>query len=317
VRYWFFALLGLVICGASIVAIDWGIYHLIRTGTCSSGGPYVSARPCPPGTGGHILAVIGGVFGGLIGVGVWAARGRSEERRESPYPLPLLMWTLLFCGIALSGLYAVLGPAAPEDAPKGTAIFLAALFIPMGLAPVPLAWMGRRKGERAADLVQHGKRCRGVVVSVEDTNWTVNDNPRVKMTVRAEPDGETPFTIEKTSVVPRVSIPRAGDHCVVFYNPSDPQNQNGITFDPVPGFDAGRAPAPAPEPAPAPTPTPVAERIMLATATPTEKEASEVAAAETEGDPIEKIEKLDRLREKGIITQAEFEMQKQRLLREV
>jgi hypothetical protein len=295
----------------SIVAIDWGIYHLIRTGTCASGGPYVSARPCPPGTGGHILAVMGGVFGGLIGCGFWAARGRSGERQESPYPLPLLMWTLLFCGIALSGLYAVLGPAAADDAPKGTAIFLAALFIPMGLAPVPLAWAGRRKSERATDLVQHGKRCRGTVVSVEDTNWTVNDNPRVKITVRAEPDGETPFTIEKTSVVSRVSIPRAGDRCVVFYDPSDPQNKNGITFDPVPGFDAG---APAPEPkAPEPQPEP----IILATATPTEEESAEVTEAKSEGDPIAKIEKLNRLREKGIITQAEFEMQKQRLLREV
>jgi hypothetical protein len=331
VKYWVLALLGLVICGASIVAIDWGIYHLIRTGTCASGGPYVSARPCPPGTGGHILAVIGGVFGGLIGCGFWAARGRSGERKESPYPLPLLMWTLLFCGIALSGLYAVLGPAAADDAPKGTAIFLAALFIPMGLAPVPLAWAGRRKGGRAVDLMQHGKRCRGTVVSVEDTNWTVNDNPRVKMTVRAEPDGETPFTIEKTSVVPRVNIPRAGDRCVVFYDPADPQNKNGITFDPVPGFDSGAGPTPAPAAGPAVSApvssapaasasaasTPLTDPVILATATPTDEEAAAVREADAESDPIEKIEKLNRLREKGIITQAEFEMQKQRLLREV
>jgi hypothetical protein len=283
------ALLGLAICGASIVAIDWGIYHLMRTGSCASGGPYVSARPCPPGTGGHILAVIGGIFAGLIGVGVFAARGRSGERRESPYPLGLLMWTLLFCTIAGAGLYAALGPAAGDDAPKGTAIFLAALFIPMGLAPVPFALMGRRKGARATELVQHGKRCRGTVVSVDDTGWTVNDNPRVKITVRAEPDGDTPFTIEKTSVVPRVSIPRAGDRCVVFYDPADPQGRNGITFDKVPDSDAGA----------------------------TSAEKGQVAAVEAESDPLEKIEKLGELRDKGLITEAEFQMQKQRLLREV
>jgi hypothetical protein len=310
VRYWVIALTALVICGVSIVAIDWGIYHLMRTGSCASGGPYVSARPCPPGTGGHILALIGGIFGGLIGVGVFAARGRAGERQESRYPLPLLMWTLLFCTIALSGLYAALGPAAGDDAPKGTAIFLAALFIPMGLAPVPFMWMGKRKGERATDLVQHGKRCRGTVVSVQDTNWTVNDNPRVKMTVRAEPDGQEPFTIEKTSVVPRVSIPRPGDRCVVFYDPADPQNKNGVTFDPVPGFDAGVPAAPASKP-------PVSEPINIATAAPTSAEKWQVAAAQAEADPLAKIEKLGELRDKGLITEAEFEIQKQRLLREV
>jgi hypothetical protein len=36
-----------------------------------------------------------------------------------------------------------------------------------------------------------------------------------------------------------------------------------------------------------------------------------------DGDPLEKIEKLGELRDKGLITEAEFEVQKQALLREV
>jgi hypothetical protein len=301
VRYWLVALLGLVICGASIVAIDWGMYHLMRTGTCASGGPYVSARPCPPGTELHILSLIGGVFAGLAGMGVFAARGRSGVRRESPDGLGLAMWTLLFCTLALSGLYATFGPAASDDVSEGTAIFLAALFIPMGLAPVPFGLAGRRKAARALDLVQRGKRCKGVVVSVDDTGWTVNDNPRIKMTIRAEPDNDPPFTIEKTSVVSRVDIPRAGDTCVVFYDPSDPQNKNGVTFDPVPGFSTGRA-----QPAPAPMPA-----VTIGSP------AATTAAVAAEEDPLEKIEKLGELRDKGLITPEEFEQQKQRLLREV
>jgi hypothetical protein len=307
-RYWLFAFLGLLVCGASIVAVDWGIYHLMRTGSCASGGPYVSARPCPPGTGAHFAALMGGIFGGLIGVGIWAARGRSATRREASYPLPLAMWTLLFCTLAGAGLYAAFGPAAGSDAPEGTAIFLAALFIPMGLAPLPYGLSRRRKGAKAVELVQHGKRCRGVVVSVEDTNWTVNDDPRVKITVRAEPDGEPPFTIEKTAVVSRVAIPKAGDTCVVFYDPSDPQHKNGITFDQVPGFAASAAAQPD-------------ERVAQA-----QRLASDLTAAmagRTDGatadddDPLEKIEKLGELRDKGLITPAEFEEQKARLLREV
>ena len=291
-RYWLFALAGLVLCGASIVAVDWGMYHLMRTGTCASGGPYVSARPCPPGTGLHVISLVGGVFGGLIGMAVFAARGRSGERRESRYGLGLAMWSLLFCTLALAGLYAALGPAAADDAPKGTAIFLAALFVPMGLAPLPFGLFGKRKAARALELLQHGKRCKGVVVAVDDTGWTVNENPRIRMTVRAEPEDEPPFTIEKTSVVSRVEIPRTGDECVVFYDPSDPQNKNGITFDPVPGFTTERAPT-AP--------------VDVGAATPSEDDE----------DPLEKIEKLGELRDKGLITSEEFEQQKQRLLREV
>ena len=325
-RYWFFVLIGLAVCAACIVAIDWGMYHLMRTGTCASGGPYVSARPCPPGTGGHILALIGGVFASFIGMGLYAARGRSETRRESPYPLSLAMWSLLFCTLAGAGLYAVYGPAAPADAPKGTAIFLAALFIPMGLAPIPFGFARGKKSERAAELVQHGMRCRGVVVSVEDTNWTVNDNPRVKLTVRAEPDGDQPFTIEKTAVVSRVKIPQAGDTCTVFYDPTDPAGKNGITFDPIPATATSATATTATAATAAATATPAAldPRAEQAQRLATDLKFSAHAhigkrgdAPDEDEDPLEKIEKLGELRDKGLITAAEFDEQKARLLREV
>ena len=93
-RYWALALGGLVLVGASLVAADWAIYHLARTGTCASGGPYVSARPCPPGTGGQIVALVGGIFGVLIGAGIYAMRGGG--RRPSPIGLGTVVWSLGF-----------------------------------------------------------------------------------------------------------------------------------------------------------------------------------------------------------------------------
>jgi hypothetical protein len=291
VRYWAFALLGLVVCGASIVAFDWGLYHLVRTGTCASGGPYVSARPCPPGTGGHILAVVFSVFTGLIGIGIFAAR-RAGDRRPSPVSLGLIMWSLLFCTIAGAALLAAFGPASSDDAgARTTAIVLGAIFIPMGLAPLPLGFIGRSKRVRAMELVAHGRRCTGEVVSVADTGVTINDNPRVKITVRAEPRGVAPFTIEKTAVVSRVQIPRPGDRCTVFYDAADPQQRNGITFDEVPDVPASVANVPV--------------------------AASVVAAGGDDEDAVEKIERLGKLRDKGLITAEEFETQKKRLLNEI
>ena len=57
-----------------------GIYHLTKTGTCATGGPYVSAGSCPPGTGGWIAALVGGLFVFLTGGVVFATRGRRAVR---------------------------------------------------------------------------------------------------------------------------------------------------------------------------------------------------------------------------------------------
>jgi hypothetical protein len=284
---------GLLICGLAVVAFDNGIYHLVRTGSCGSDGTYVSTRPCPPGTGAHILSLIGGVFGGLIGVAVYATRGGGAtggtSGRRSAVGLPVIMWSLLFVTIALSVGVAAFGPASNDNAGSRTvAIVLGAIFIPMGLAPLPLAFGGRKKRARIQSLAQSGKRCSGVVTSVEDTGMTINDNPRVKITVRAEPAGEPQFTIEKTATVSRVAIPRAGDRVVVFYDPANRLGNNGISFDQVPGFTH---PVAAPVPVSAP--------------------------ADDDEDPLDRIAKLGELRDRGLITPEEFEAKKKELLKEL
>jgi hypothetical protein len=290
-RYWLCTLAGLLIAGAAIVLLDNGIYHLVRTGSCGSSSTYVSSRPCPPGTAGHILSVIGGVFGGLIGVGVYAARGGRGT--GATIGLGLIMWSLLFITIPASMLVAAYGPANNHNSgARTTAIVLGAVFVPMGVAPLLFAFRGRRKRDQLTHLATQGKRCPGVVVSVDDTGVTINDNPRVKIAVRAEPPGESPFTIVKTATVSRVRIPRAGDRCVVFYDPANREASNGISFDPVPGFAPAVATA-VPVPVPGPASVPDAD------------------------DPLDKIAKLGELRDRGIVTPEEFEAQKKRLLDEV
>jgi len=58
--------LAMVIGGGLLMAV--GLNALFATGTCASGGPYVSANPCPPGTGTHILELMGGIFLAVIGI---------------------------------------------------------------------------------------------------------------------------------------------------------------------------------------------------------------------------------------------------------
>jgi hypothetical protein len=271
VKYWWHVLLGLALVGAALVSFDWAIYHLTRTGTCASGGPYVTARPCPPGTGGQIVALVGGIFGGLIGVGIYATRGKGG--RPSPVGMGVLVWSLGFLTAAGSVVLAAYGPANTHNAGARTAaIVIAAVFVPLALAPLFLARSSRRSAARVTELSQHGRSSGGEVVSIQDTGVTVNNNPRVHLTVRVEPPGEPAFTVEKTATVSRVSLPRVGDRCTVLYDPADPQSKNVISFDqPKSGG----------------------------------------------GDPVAEIERLGKLRDQGLVTAAEFEEQKRRLLSEL
>lgn len=148
-RYWVRVTIALVICGLAIVGIDWGIYHLVRTGSCGSSSTYITYRPCPPGTGGHIMALIGGIFAGLAGIGVWATRGSRGQ--PSRVGLGLIMWSLLFVTLAASVAYAAYGPANNHNSgAKTTAIILGVIFVPMGLAPLPFAFSSGAGSTRTA-----------------------------------------------------------------------------------------------------------------------------------------------------------------------
>lgn len=144
-KYWTSVIVGLAVCTASLVGASWAIYHLVRTGTCASGGPYVSARPCPPGTGGQILALVGGIFGVFIGGGIYMLRG--GHRRTGRVGLGTMLWTLGFCMLAGGGILGAYGPAHASASTGGKtgALIVAVVFIPMGIAPLLFSLFGSSK----------------------------------------------------------------------------------------------------------------------------------------------------------------------------
>ena len=93
----------------SWAAFEYSIYQFLQIGTCASGGPYVSARPCPAGTGIYFAGLFGGIILGLIAIGVYATRGTPPDVFEGEYRGPrvsfgILAWSLLFLGTAIVGL---------------------------------------------------------------------------------------------------------------------------------------------------------------------------------------------------------------------
>jgi hypothetical protein len=286
-RYWLLAVGGLLAVAASISATVAGLYGLLLIGSCASGGVYEIARPCPEGTGLRVALLVGGVLVGLVSLLVFAMRG---YRGGEPASIGRAAWVLGFGGLAVAFLYAGFGPDAVEDE-SGWKLFSALMggfFVLMALPAALAGRLGRGKREQAEKLLRGGVRAPAVVTAVEDTGMTVNDNPRVKMTFEIRPERGAPFAAEKTAVVSRVAIPRAGDHATAWYDPADPTTFM-VSFDDPAKIDAGLAQmgrVVAPPPAPAP-------------------EAGSLA---------DELRELGELRLKGVLTDEEFERAKARLL---
>ena len=75
--------LGLLLGLGALVAFDWALYEIVQTGTCASGGPYVSARQCPEGTGLRIAGVTAALPVGLLGCGLLSFSRRGNWRAAS------------------------------------------------------------------------------------------------------------------------------------------------------------------------------------------------------------------------------------------
>jgi hypothetical protein len=166
---------------------------------------------------------------------------------------------------------------------------------------------GKKKREQAINLVEHGSRGVGVVLNVQDTGMSVNDNPRIRMTFRIEPlDGSPPFEAEKTKVVSRVQIPRSGDRYPVWYDAADPTTWAYATVD----NEQGRQSLRQMFGAAAETFTGVGDPMAA------------MAAAQAQPPPAapdagERLRKLTELRSAGLLTDEEFEQKKSEILAQI
>jgi hypothetical protein len=76
-------------------------------------------------------------------------------------------------------------------------------------------------GSKKKKIQESGAQAQAVVIAVQDTGMTINDNPRVKLTLQVQPEGGVPFQATKKVTVSRIAIPSVGDTYFVRYDPSD------------------------------------------------------------------------------------------------
>jgi hypothetical protein len=209
--------IGLLLSLGALVAFDWALYELVQTGTCASGGPYVSARQCPDGTGLLVAGLTAAIPVGLVGCGLLSFSRRGNWR--SAIGVWLVAWAALFVSSAIVALVAVYASDEPavEGAQLGVTI-MAAVFIPMGLAPLALLALGRRRGDADDGLSGSAP---GRILAVEDTGVSLAGARRMQVTVQVEPDGAEPFTVTSAAVVPDFAAAEVGGSVQVRYHPRD------------------------------------------------------------------------------------------------
>ncbi len=155
------------------------------------------------------------------------------------------------------------------------------------------------KKKKAENLMQSGSKGVGTVVSVRDTGMTVNDNPRVEMVFRVEPlDGSPAMDLTKKTTVSRVEIPRQGDRYPVWYDAQDTDTWAYATIADDSGREAMR-------------------QMFGAVADSFVGMGAPAAPAPVSGggqDVAAQLTQLADLKAQGLLTDEEFEAQKQKLL---
>lgn len=276
---------GIVVTLTGNLLFGWGLYNLMLIGSC--GGYYA---PCPDNSWPYFVALPVGILISMIAI--FAGGGG-------------LAFLNIFTTVGVASILA--GVNSDTGGEVFPFVFGGFFMLPLVLALVMIP-MGKRKVRRAERLVETGKRGVATVLDVHDTGVTVNENPRVKLTLRIEPeDGGPAIQRHKTILASRIAIPRPGDTYPVWYDPDNPKLTGlGTDLDEAAAppdiralFDRARrsrqAPA-VPEPAPAPE--------VNGTITP----------APVKQDWVTELARLNDLRLAGALTDEEFTRAKEKLL---
>jgi hypothetical protein len=166
-----------------------------------------------------------------------------------------------------------------------------------------------------------------ISVTVGNPNLVGNTEVRWKLRLRVTPEAEPPFEASVTALLPQLSPPRPGTRLPVLY---DPKDHGRVQIDHRPAATADVAidavTAARPDLAGAAVMgMPMGDVIRQAIADPTgfreemmrrgaEMQQQALGAAQAQQDPIDRLERLAALKDRGLLTDEEFEQQKRKIL---
>ena len=130
----------------------------------------------------------------------------------------MLVGYFVWTGIVMVAFFTI--SALQTDAMMPFAIIVMVLML--GVPPFFFGRIFRGSGKREQEILLNGYPGKATIVGLEDTGWTINDNPMVKMTLSIVPEMGSVFEVQVKATVSRVAIPRVGDSFPVKYDPNDP-----------------------------------------------------------------------------------------------
>jgi len=206
-------------------------------------------------------------------------------------------------GFVVAGVLAVAAGGEAGAIAGGTFLMIGVIWAAVALGLRALYGGMAKKAEAERKLFEGGTRATAMIESVETTGLVVNNvNQQIVLRLRVQPRGEAEFPYERKMLVPFHGMPRSGDTIQVAYDPTD-RTKVALETDWRSDTAGGRllitssgAVSPAAASAEAPA-TPAAEP---------EKTAPERV--------IEQLERLQRLRDEGALTDSEFAVQKAKVL---
>ena len=200
-------------------------------------------------------------------------------------------------GFVVVGVVAVIVGGAAGLIAGGTFLMIGVIWAAVALGLRAFYGGMAKKAEAERQLFESGTKAPAVIESVETTGLTVNEvNQQIILRLRVQPRGGAEFPYERKMLVPFHGMPRTGDTIQVAYNPADP-TQVALETDWRSDTAGGRlliTSSSAPQPAAAAPPA----------------EPAKTAPERV----IEQLERLQRLRDEGALTDSEFAVQKAKVL---
>ena len=270
--------LGLILGLIGCLLTGYALFSLLSETGCFGIDKGCMAPPVSPMLAlplGIVLAVAGILTGGgmLVFSGLFMAIGLGALAVGATGQMPVMpFFPWLFGGLFfLAGLFPFFG----------------------GLA---MKRVGAAKQAMAEELMRTGTKGVGTITDVRDTGITINNNPRIVITMRIEPtDGSAPVDRQKTVTVSRVQIPQIGARYPAWFDPADPEKWMFGT-----AMDASAS-------------AEVKDMFARAQAGP----GSAAAVAPADNGPVEELAQLTQLWKAGALTDEEFAAAKARLLGQI